>query len=50
MYASQAEYFLEDILSRIKNQGDAFISPDDYIEGGLQYWEKEIKHYESDNF
>ena len=32
------------LKARIKNQGDAFYSADDYLKGGLQYWHEEKKH------
>ena len=31
-------YFIEEILNKIKNQGHAFMSDKDYLEGGVEYW------------
>ena len=39
-------YFIEDILRKIENQGDAFMSPNDYLEGGIEYWKYRLKHEE----
>ena len=33
-------------MSKIKNQGDAFISENDYLEGGIEYWNKQMTYYD----
>ena len=38
------KYFIEDILRKIDNQGDAFMSNNDYLEGGIEYWKYKLKH------
>ena len=37
-------YLIEEILNKIKNQGDAFMSENDYLEGGVEYWKYKLKH------
>ena len=31
-------YFIENILRKIKNQGDVFMSENDCLKGGVEYW------------
>ena len=37
-------YFLEDMVKGIENQGDAFCSSNDYLDGGIEYWKEKLKH------
>ena len=43
VYVSQGTYF-QSLLSEIRNQGDVFLSPSDYLQGGHEYWNEEVKH------
>ena len=36
-YANQMNYFIEDFIRKIKNQGDAFIADNDCLEGEMKY-------------
>ena len=36
--------FFEEMLEKVKNEGNAFISQRDYLEGGIEYWKEKLRH------
>ena len=44
--------YIEGMIKRIKNERNAFILNDDYLEGGIEYWKEKltsIKHSDIPN-